>query len=253
MFSVLALAAVSLTFIGSIYIQLACVSSINDTFNITNDLIKGLTGGIIGGLAFISQIPFMLKTSLNPILQCFYRWPESQPPLQQEQVEMDPNDPGAASGIAGYLDNAFSVVGALASLVTAVSNGLIAQNGRKLEINFDGIGAIGAVANSFFSTLGNTLSNDIPESNNLVKKANPQEQLADGGSSKTILHVLQISPDVDYIAPIIESSNTEQNTYPTETLNNFTIHIQNNQEQIIPELVNTEEMEQDLLKQTFHV
>lgn len=226
-FGVVTLAAVGLTFLGAIYTQIACVGSINDTFKITSDLIKGFTAAVVGGLAFLAQVPFTVITTVNPILQFFYRWPEKpvvaateaaqQDIALAEAAEIDPNDPpGAAKGLWWLANTTLLGLGALASLVNAVANGLIALDGRKFSLNtYEGVGTVGAIGNSFFSTLGNTIPRSIPEK---VEAAEvPPQHVAiipQGGSSAAITATMQAQPGNPTNTPV----NTDDRMTSVETL-----------------------------------
>ncbi|MDR3478284.1 MAG: hypothetical protein P4M14_09670 [Gammaproteobacteria bacterium] len=168
---VLSAGALTLTFLGAVFTLKSCMAGLNSALRISSAALNVVSTVVVRGLALVAQIPFTLITTLNPILQLFYRWPEKQvavanngnaeleqAPLVVAIDEVDPDEPVIVKS------SAFTTfLGAMASIINAVGNGLIALNGQKFDITTAvGVGTTGAIANSFASTFGNTISTDIP-------------------------------------------------------------------------------------------
>jgi hypothetical protein len=167
--TVVSAGALALTFLGAVFTLKSCMAGLNAALQISSAALNVVSTVVVRGLALVAQIPFTLMTTLNPILQLFYRWPEKPvvavPVEGGEQqlaaavvIDIDPDD------LVEVKPSAFlAFLGAMASIINAVGNGLIALNGQKFDITTPvGIGTTGAIANSFASTFGNTISTDVP-------------------------------------------------------------------------------------------
>ena len=194
----LSLGGLALTFLGATFTQITCMQSLVDTLKLTAPAARNAFSFVIGSLSLIAQIPFTVITTLNPILQMFYRWEKPKPSVithandlaandaviddmqpEQEQapliaqqqpaaVRRDPND-RQESHSTGF------ILGAVASIVNAGGNAFVALNGRKFNIaTTNGVGTVGAFFTSVASTLGNTISNDIPEREEAPAPAGPR-------------------------------------------------------------------------------
>jgi len=157
----IAAGSLGLAFWGETYTLKTCAMGLADItaklFHGTSTAVNVLNIIITRGLALAAQVPFTIMTTLNPILQLFYR---RTPKTVVNDTEFKDKNAIVAKPTT-FWEKAEPILGAIASFFNAFGNGLVALSGKALD-TVSWIGTTGATVNSFFSTFGNTIPTTVP-------------------------------------------------------------------------------------------